>query len=71
MSTTVTILGGVGLFLLGMSVMTSGLKAMAGSALSTLLSKAAATPLSSAFWGTFVTLLVQSSSAGSALYVPT
>jgi phosphate:Na+ symporter len=31
MSTTIAILGGVGLFLLGMSVMTSGLKALAGS----------------------------------------
>ncbi len=53
----------VGLFLLGMTVMTEGLKALAGSSLRTVLSKAAATPLSGAFWGTFITLLVQSSSA--------
>jgi phosphate:Na+ symporter len=46
-----------------MTVMTDGLKAMAGSALRTVLSKAAATPLSGAFWGAIVTLLVQSSSA--------
>jgi len=63
MSTTVTVLGGVGLFLLGMSVMTSGLKALAGSKLRDTLSKAAATPLSGTFWGAFVTLIVQSSSA--------
>ena len=63
MSTTISVLGGVGLFLLGMSVMTSGLKALAGSGLRTTLSKAAATPLSGAFWGAFVTLIVQSSSA--------
>jgi phosphate:Na+ symporter len=63
MSTTISVLGGVGLFLLGMSVMTSGLKALAGSGLRTTLSKAAATPLSAAFWGAFVTLIVQSSSA--------
>src|SRR5262249_35285477 len=63
MSTTVTVLGGVGLFLLGMSVMTSGLKALAGSKLRETLSKAAATPLSGTFWGAFVTLIVQSSSA--------
>src|SRR5262249_36794728 len=63
MSTTISILGGVGLFLLGMSVMTDGLKAFAGSGLRTTLSKAAATPLSGAFWGAFVTLIVQSSSA--------
>src|SRR6201989_1371773 len=63
MSTTIAVLGGVGLFLLGMTVMTDGLKAMAGSALRTVLSKAAATPLSGTFWGAVVTLLVQSSSA--------
>ena len=63
MSTTISVLGGVGLFLLGMSVMTSGLKALAGSGLRTALSKAASTPLSGAFWGALVTLIVQSSSA--------
>src|SRR5215510_9122352 len=63
MSTMISVLGGVGLFLLGMSVMTSGLKSLAGSGLRTTLSKAAATPLSGTFWGAFVTLIVQSSSA--------
>jgi phosphate:Na+ symporter len=63
MSTTISVLGGVGLFLLGMSVMTAGLKGLAGSRLRTVLGKAAATPLSGAFWGAVVTLIVQSSSA--------
>ena len=63
MSTTISVLGGGGLFLLGMNVMTSGLKGLAGSALHTTLSTAAATPLSGAFWGAFITLIVQSSSA--------
>jgi len=63
MSTLIAILGGVGLFLLGMTVMTDGLKALAGSSLRTVLGKAAATPLSGAFWGAIITLLVQSSSA--------
>src|SRR5262245_31761650 len=63
MVTAIAILGGVGLFLLGMTVMTDGLKALAGSALRTALAKAAATPLSGALWGAVVTLLVQSSSA--------
>lgn len=31
MSTAISILGGVGLFLLGMTVMTAGLKSLAGS----------------------------------------
>src|SRR5215510_5540158 len=63
MSTTISVLGGVGLFLLNMNVMTSGLKDLAGSRLRETLSRAAATPLSGAFWGAFVTLIVQSSSA--------
>ncbi len=63
MLTTTAVLGGVGLFLLGMSVMTGALKDLAGSGLRTTLSKAAATPLSGTFWGAFVTLIVQSSSA--------
>jgi phosphate:Na+ symporter len=63
MSTAISVLGGVGLFLLGMTVMTAGLKALAGSALRTVLGKAAATPLRGLFWGALVTLLVQSSSA--------
>jgi phosphate:Na+ symporter len=63
MSTAISVLGGVGLFLLGMTVMTAGLKALAGSALRMVLGKAAATPLRGSFWGAVVTLLVQSSSA--------
>jgi len=63
MLTAIAILGGVGLFLLGMAVMTDGLKMLAGSALRIALGKAAATPLSGAFWGAVITLLVQSSSA--------
>jgi phosphate:Na+ symporter len=63
MSTVISILGGVGLFLLGMTVMTGGLKALAGTALRAVLGKAAATPLRGAIWGAVVTLLVQSSSA--------
>nr|WP_272884892.1 Na/Pi symporter [Candidatus Rhodoblastus alkanivorans] len=56
-------MGGIGLFLLGMTIMTDGLKGLAGSSLRTVLGKAAATPLSGALWGALVTLLVQSSSA--------
>src|SRR5215813_13447018 len=63
MSTTISILGGVGLFLLGMTVMTTGLRGLAGSELRAVLSKAAATPLRGAFWGGVATLLAQSSSA--------
>jgi hypothetical protein len=50
-STAISILAGVGLFLLGMTVMTDGLKGLAGSALRTVLDRAAATPLRGAWWG--------------------
>ena len=63
METTVGIVGGIGFFLLGMAIMTDGLKALAGSALRVVLAKAAATSMSGTFWGAVVTLLVQSSSA--------
>ena len=63
METIVSIVGGVGLFLLGMAVMTDGLKALAGTALKKVMEKAAATPLLGTFWGAVITLLVQSSSA--------
>ncbi|MDR2856444.1 MAG: Na/Pi symporter [Novosphingobium sp.] len=63
MSTVIAVLGGVGLFLLGMAIMTDGLKALAGSVLRAVLGKATATPASGALWGAIVTLLVQSSSA--------
>lgn len=63
MSTAISVLGGVGLFLLGMTIMTDGLKGLAGSSLRAVLAKAAATPWSGALWGALVTLLVQSSSA--------
>jgi phosphate:Na+ symporter len=63
LDTAVAIVGGIGFFLLGMAVMTDGLKALAGSALRIVLAKAAATSVSGTFWGAVVTLLVQSSSA--------
>ena len=63
METIVSIVGGIGLFLLGMAVMTDGLKALAGTALKTVMEKAAATPLLGTFWGAVITLIVQSSSA--------
>lgn len=63
MATAIAIIGGLGLFLLGMSVMTDGLKALAGSALRDVLARASATPFRGAFFGALVTMAVQSSSA--------
>ena len=58
-----TILGGVGLFLLGMVLMTDGLKAVAGDALRRVLSRFVSGPVSALFSGVTVTALLQSSSA--------
>ncbi len=60
---TGAILGGIGLFLLAIGMMTDGLKLAAGPALRTLLSKWSQTPLRGIFSGFFMTAIVQSSSA--------
>jgi len=56
-------LGGLGLFLLGMVVLTDGLRALAGRALRRMLSRFTRSPLSGAMTGAVSTALVQSSSA--------
>jgi len=56
-------LGGIGLFLLGMMLMTDGLKALAGSALRTILARMVRGPVSGVGWGAALTAMVQSSSA--------
>lgn len=56
-------LGGLGLFLLGMVVLTEGLRALAGRALRRLLSRFTRSPLSGAMTGALTTAVVQSSSA--------
>jgi phosphate:Na+ symporter len=57
------ILGGIGLFLLGMVLMTDGLKLLAGDALRRLLARFTGGRLSSVATGAAVTALIQSSSA--------
>jgi phosphate:Na+ symporter len=58
-----TILGGIGLFLIGMVLMTDGLKNAAGDALKRGLARFTGGPLSAVAAGAGVTALVQSSSA--------
>ena len=58
-----TILGGLGLFLLAIGMMTDGLKLAAGSSLRRLLSESSKTPLRGIFSGFVMTSVVQSSSA--------
>ncbi|MBL8991454.1 MAG: Na/Pi cotransporter family protein [Phycisphaerae bacterium] len=61
--TAISVIGGLGLFLLGMGIMTEGLRALAGSSLRAVLARAAATPARGAVTGCVATLVVQSSSA--------
>ncbi|MCD8511718.1 MAG: Na/Pi symporter [Bacillus sp. (in: Bacteria)] len=63
METLGLVIGGIGLFLLGMHLMTDGLKSMAGNALKDLLRKFTGGTFSSILSGTFITALIQSSSA--------
>ena len=58
-----SIIGGLGLFLLAIGMMTDGLKLAAGNALCTLLAKWSKTPFRGVVSGAAMTALVQSSSA--------
>ena len=55
--------GGIGLFLLGMQMMTDGLKLSAGNSLRTILKNSTKTPLRGILSGALITSMVQSSSA--------
>jgi len=57
------LLGGVGLFLAGMIILTEGLRALAGGSLRKLLSRYTKSPATGALTGAFTTALIQSSSA--------
>ena len=65
----VTLLGGIALFLFGMSLMGEGLKKVAGSRLEIVLYKLSSTPLKGVLLGTGVTAVIQSSSATSVMVV--
>lgn len=58
-----TVLGGLGLFMLGIQLMTDGLKLAAGSALTRILREGTRTPIRGLLAGIAITALVQSSSA--------
>jgi phosphate:Na+ symporter len=58
-----SLLGGVGLFLVGMILMSEGLKAAAGGALQRILERMTSTPITAFLSGMGLTALVQSSSA--------
>ena len=62
-STIASLLGGIGLFLLGMRLLTDGLKTAAGRALRGILARSTGTRLRGVLSGALITSVVQSSSA--------
>ena len=68
-SNVVALLGGVALFLFGMSLMGDSLKKVAGSKLELVLYRLSSTPLKGILLGTGVTAVIQSSSATSVMVV--
>ena len=65
----ITLLGGVALFLFGMSLMGEGLKKVAGNRIELVLYRLSSTPVRGVLLGTGVTAIIQSSSATSAMVV--
>ena len=65
----VSLLGGVAMFLFGMSVMGDSLKKVAGSKMETILYRLAGNPIKGIILGTGVTAVIQSSSATSVMVV--
>ena len=63
LSNILFVLGGLGLFLLGMLVLTDGLRQLAGNALRVALARFTKSPLTGAMTGAATTAIVQSSSA--------
>ena len=68
-SDIISLLGGIALFLYGMSVMGDNLKKVAGSKLELILFRLSSTPLKGVLLGTGVTAVIQSSSATSVMVV--
>ena len=65
----ISLLGGVALFLFGMSLMGDGLKKVAGNKLELVLYRLSGTPVKGLLLGTGVTAVIQSSSATSVMVV--
>ena len=65
----ISLLGGIALFLFGMSLMGEGLKKVAGNKLELILWKLTSNPLKGILLGTIVTAVIQSSSATTVMVV--
>ena len=65
----ITLIGGLALFLYGMSVMSQGLEKLAGGQLEAILGKMTSNPVKSLFLGIGITAIIQSSSAVTVMLV--
>ena len=59
----VTLIGGLGIFLIGLIIMTKGLQSVAGDTLRNIMLRFTKSPYSGAISGAFMTTMLQSSSA--------
>ena len=59
----VPVIGGLGIFMLGLEFMSNGIQAMAVNKMRAVLAKVAGTPIMGLFAGTFITGIIQSSTA--------
>ena len=66
---TISLLGGLGFFLFGMTLLGEGLKRVAGSKLETILGKLTSTTFRGVLLGSLVTAVIQSSSATTVMVV--
>ncbi len=69
LSVVLAVLGGVGIFLFGIEMMGSSLKALAGNRMKSLIEKTTSTPIKGILVGALVTVVIQSSSGTTALVV--
>lgn len=65
----VSVIGGIGFFLMGMNMMADGLKAIAGDSLRNLLNRFTGGTIPSIITGTIITFLIQSSTATSLMTI--
>jgi phosphate:Na+ symporter len=65
----VPVIGGLGIFMLGLEFMSNGIQAMAVNKMRAFLGKVAGTPITGLFAGTFITGIIQSSTAMTVMVV--
>ncbi len=65
----VPVIGGLGIFMLGLEFMSNGIQALAVNKMRSFLAKVAGTPITGLFAGTFITGIIQSSTAMTVMVV--